>query len=273
MGKLQDKVAIITGAASGIGAAGAMLFAKEGATVVVADINDKAGNETVKLIKKAGRSAIYIHVDVASVNELRNMIKDTIKTLGKLNIFWHNAGDVGPGRIDRVSEEDFDKTIAIHLKGAFFGSKYAIPAILSSGGGSIIFTGSGAAFKPLAGAPTYSIVKTGIVMLTKCLAVQLGPQNIRVNCLCPGPTDTALRKIVFARDRDLVDPDDLDRTNIKETPLGRVAQPDEVAKVALFLVSDDASFVTGASVSVDGGLVAGAPASWLQLPTTKNNLD
>jgi NAD(P)-dependent dehydrogenase (short-subunit alcohol dehydrogenase family) len=267
MARLEGRVALITGAASGIGAAGAALFAQEGARVILADIDDKAGRKTEKIIKNAGGKVKYVHTDVTSVDSLENMVRTTVKIYGKLNIFWHNAGDVGPGRIDRVNETDFDRTLSIHIKGGFFGCKYAIPEILTSGGGSILFTSSGAAFIPLAGAPTYSIVKAGLVMLAKCLAVQLGPQNIRVNCLCPGPTDTLFRKRVFARDPDLVDPDELDRANIEATPLGRVGQPEEIAEVALFLASDDASFVTGAVVSVDGGLVAGAPSPWLRLST------
>jgi NAD(P)-dependent dehydrogenase (short-subunit alcohol dehydrogenase family) len=254
--KLQGKVALITGAGSGFGRAGSILFAKEGAKVVVVDINDEGGRETVRLIKENGGEASYIHADVGIVTELEMMIKKAVETYGKLNIFWHNAGNAGPGRIDRTTEEAFDRTLAIHVKGGFFGSKYAIPEIKKSGGGSILFTTSGSAYRPSPGSPTYSIAKAGLSILTRCLAVQLGKENIRVNCIAPASDKTGLSKAFMSRDPDLIDPKLMEKKVLEMTPMGRSGELEETAKAALYLVSDDASFVTGIVLPVDGGMLA-----------------
>lgn len=254
--KLDGKVALITGAGSGFGRAGSILFASEGAKVVVVDINDAGGQETVSLIKKAGGEASYLHVDVGIVAELERMIQRAVEIYGKLNIFWHNAGNAGPGRIDRTSEEDFDRTLDIHIKGGFFGSKFAIPEIKKAGGGSILFTTSGSGYKPSPSSPTYSIAKAGLSILTRCLAVQLGRQNIRVNCIAPASNKTGLFTAFMSRDPDLVDPKVMEKRLLEMTPMGRHGEPEETARAALYLVSDDASFVTGVVLPVDGGLLA-----------------
>jgi NAD(P)-dependent dehydrogenase (short-subunit alcohol dehydrogenase family) len=254
--KLKGKVALITGAGSGFGRAGSLLFAQEGAKVVVVDINDEGGRETVRLIKNEGGEAFYIHTDVGIVAELERMIKTAVDTYGKLNIFWHNAGNAGPGRIERTSEADFDRTLAIHVKGGFFGSKFAIPEIKKSGGGSILFTTSGSAYKPSPGSPTYSIAKAGLSILSRCLAVQLGRDNIRVNCLAPASNKTGLSAAFMSRDPDLIDPKVMEKKLLENTPMGRHGEVEEAARAALYLVSDDASFVTGAVLPVDGGMLA-----------------
>jgi NAD(P)-dependent dehydrogenase (short-subunit alcohol dehydrogenase family) len=255
MMKLRGKVALITGAGSGFGRAGSLLFAKEGAKVVVVDINDKGGQETVRLIKESGGEAIYIHADVGIIAELEKMIKTAVGTYEKLNIFWHNAGNAGPGRIEKTTEEDFDRTLAVHVKGGFFGSKFAIPEIKKSGGGSILFTTSFSGYRPSPGSPTYSIAKASLAILTRCLAVQLGKENIRVNCIAPGSNKTGLFAAFMSRDPN-VDPMLVEKRLLEATPMGRHGEPEEAAKAALYLVSDDASYVTGVVLAIDGGMLA-----------------
>ena len=254
--KLDGKVALITGAGSGFGRAGSILFAKEGAKVVVVDINDEGGRETVRLIKEGGGEASYVHADVGVVADLEKMIKAAVGTYGKLNIFWHNAGNAGPGRIERTTEEAFDRTLDIHVKGGFFGSKFAIPEIKKAGGGSILFTTSGSAYRPSPGSPTYSIAKAGLSILTRCLAVQLGKDNIRVNCIAPASNKTGLFEAFLSRDPDLIEPKFLEKRLLDLTPMGRHGELDETARAALYLVSDDASYVTGIVLPVDGGMLA-----------------
>ena len=253
--KLQGKVALITGAGSGFGRAGSLLFAREGAKVVVVDVNDKGGQETVRLIKEGGGEASYVHTDVGIVAELEKMIKTAVEVYGKLNIFWHNAGNAGSGHIEKTTEEDFNRTIAIHLKGGFFGSKFAIPEIKKSGGGSILFTTSFSGYRPSPGSPTYSIAKAGRAILTRCLAVQLGKDNIRVNCIAPGSNETGLFTAFMSRDPN-VDPKLVEKRLLEATPMGRHGKAEETAKAALYLVSDDASYVTGVVLAVDGGMLA-----------------
>lgn len=254
MKNLDGKVALITGGASGMGRASALLFAKEGAKVVVADINDQMGEETVKLAKNDGLKVQYIHADVSKISDLEKMVLETLRIFGKLNIFWHNAGNAGPGIIERTSEIDFDKTLAIHVKGGFFGSKYSIPEIKKAGGGSILFTSSMAGLKPSKGSPTYSIAKASLIMLTRCLAAQYAKDNIRVNCICPGMIETPLTPAFFSRDPDLISPDAYRKAMFGMTPMGRFGTPEEIAQTALFLVSDAASYITGGIICVDGGV-------------------
>jgi len=193
---------------------------------------------------------------VGVVADLEKMIKAAVGTYGKLNIFWHNAGNAGPGRIERTTEEAFDRTLDIHVKGGFFGSKFAIPEIKKAGGGSILFTTSGSAYRPSPGSPTYSIAKAGLSILTRCLAVQLGKDNIRVNCIAPASNKTGLFEAFLSRDPDLIEPKFLEKRLLDLTPMGRHGELDETARAALYLVSDDASYVTGIVLPVDGGMLA-----------------
>lgn len=251
---LDGKVALITGAASGMGKASALLFAEEGAKVGVVDINDALGEETVKQIRDRGGQAVYIHADVSKVPEMERMVRETVQAFGRLDIFWHNAGNAGPGSIERTSEEDYDFTMALHVKGGFFGAKFAIPEIKKAGGGAILFTSSLAGLKASRSSPVYSLAKSSLVMLTKCLALHYSKDNIRVNCICPGVVQTPLWPSFIGRDADLHDPQEVTRMYRQRTPMGRFAEPEEIARAALFLASDAASYVTGAVMSVDGGL-------------------
>ncbi len=248
--RLKSKVAIVTGAGSGIGEATALTFAKEGARVTVADVADSAGNDTVEQIRAAGGDAIYVHTDVTSASDIQGMVSATISNYGKLDVLFNNAGIAMRLAVADLPEDDWDRCIDINLKGAYLGSKYAIPAMIANGGGSIINTAS---IYGIVGGPNraaYVASKGGIVNLTRGMALDYAETNIRVNCICPGYTDTPIiRNIVEtpAKYKALAD----------QHPLGRLAQPLDIAYGALYLASDESAFVTGIALPIDGGYTAG----------------
>jgi NAD(P)-dependent dehydrogenase (short-subunit alcohol dehydrogenase family) len=251
--KLEGKVALITGAATGIGRATALLFAKEGARVVVADINQKDADETVQRIKRDGGEAFFAYTNLLNVTEIEKMVRTTVATYGKLHIFYHNAGVAGPGRIELTTEEAYDQIMDIHVKAGFFGAKFAAPEIKKSGGGSILFTGSGLGLRPSSQSPAYSVSKAALLMLTRALAVSLAKDGIRVNAVCPGPISTTpLWQGVLARNPEIV-PEEYTQMNIQVRPIKRMGTPEEMAQAALFLVSSEASYITGVALPVDGG--------------------
>ncbi|MBI2906431.1 MAG: glucose 1-dehydrogenase [Chloroflexi bacterium] len=251
--RLAGKVAVITGAASGMGRATSILFAKEGAKVVVADINDKGGVETLEEIKKAGGEAIFVHTDVSKEKDVANLIKTAVDTYGGLDILYNNAGMAAPPGLVNVTEEQWDKLMAVNLKSAFFGCKYAIPEMKKRGGGAIISTSSTAGLTASRDSALYGISKHGIVGLTKSLAMALARDNIRVNCVCPGPIDTPMSPQFYAT---VADPEAARQARIARLPMGRIGKPEEIAEAVLFLASDASSFVTGVPFPVDGGHVA-----------------
>jgi NAD(P)-dependent dehydrogenase (short-subunit alcohol dehydrogenase family) len=248
---LKEKVALITGSANGIGRAGALLFSQEGSTVVVADI-DPSGTELVDRIKKQGREAYFVQVDVSLVSEIQKMIGVVAEKYGRIDIFWHNAGIAGPGGIEDTTEEAYEKTMSVHLKAGLFGTKAVIPEMRRRGQGCILFTCSISGLKPSPFSLTYSLAKAGMVMLTRCLAVSLAKENIRVNCLCPGLVDTPLLLSIVTRVG--MKPEEFKKFAAERIPMGRYVTEDEVAQAALFLVSDKASSITGAALPVDGGM-------------------
>jgi NAD(P)-dependent dehydrogenase (short-subunit alcohol dehydrogenase family) len=254
MTSLKGKVALITGSASGMGKAAALLFAEAGARLAVVDINDALGNGVVAEIKSKGGEAIYIRADVSKEPELAKMVDETVRSFGRLDVFWHNAGNAGPGSIERTSEADYDFTMALHVKGGFFGAKHAIGPMRKAGGGAILFTSSLAGLKASRASPVYSLAKSSLVMLTKCLALHYSKENIRVNCICPGPVETPLWPSFAGRDSDLHNPEEVAKMYRQRTPMGRFGEPEEIARAGLFLASDAASYITGAILSVDGGL-------------------
>ena len=250
--RLQNKTALITGGSNGIGKATAILFAQEGANVVVTDINDEAGKAVVDTIKKNGGSAAYIHADVAKADDCQAMVAFAEKTFGQLHILFNNAGIMLDEDGDAVSTEEsiFDLTFAVNVKGVFFGCKYGIPALKRAGGGSIINTASfvahlGAATPQLA----YTASKGAVLSMTRELAVIHARQNIRVNALSPGPLRTELLM-------KFLNTDEKKQRRLVHVPMGRFGEADEMAKAVLYLASDESSYTTGTEFLVDGGITA-----------------
>jgi NAD(P)-dependent dehydrogenase (short-subunit alcohol dehydrogenase family) len=249
---LQNRVALITGAGSGIGRASAVLFAQEGAKVVVADFVRQSGLETVAMIKKNGGEAVFVEADVSKVMDAERMVNTAVETYGKLDILFNNAGINLEKTVTETSEEEWDRVLNINLKGVFLCSKYAIPEMIRNGGGVIINTAS---IRGLVGQyheSAYCASKGGIVLLTKAMAIDYGPSNIRVNCICPGVIETPMHLAFLAT---LADPKREEQEMLKKIPLGRMGQPEDVAKVALFLASDESAYLTGLTIPVDGGRI------------------
>ncbi len=250
--RLQDKVALITGAGSGIGRETALLFAQEGAKIVVVDVNDDAGQKTVQMVQQIGGQATYVRADISKAAECENMVKTAEATFGKLNILFNNAGISHANDDDAINtkEDVWDLTMAINLKGVFLGCKYGIPALRRAGGGSIINTAS---FVALLGAATpqlaYTASKGGVLSMTRELAMIHARENIRVNALCPGPLHTELLM------KYLNTPEKKQR-RLVHIPMGRFGEAKEIAYAALYLASDESSFVTGTEFMVDGGITA-----------------
>ncbi|MCJ7426011.1 MAG: SDR family oxidoreductase [Dehalococcoidales bacterium] len=255
---LPGKVAIITGSTSGIGRAGAIAFAQEGASVVISGRNKERGGEVVETIKQQGGRAHFVAADMLAAGDIEQLVKAAVDIYGRLDIFWHNAGIVGPDDIQNISPESYEKVMAVHLKAAVFGVKFALPRIRKAGGGAILFTSSVAGLKQSGYSLSYSLAKSGLVMLTRKLAVDLAKDNIRVNCLCPGRVQTGMRPdISQERARALgITPEEWEKRDKKRIPLGRFITEQEVADAALFLVSDKASGITGVALPVDGGFLA-----------------
>ena len=248
--RLKSKVAIVTGAGSGIGEATALAFAKEGARVTVADVVDSAGNETVEQIRATGGDAIYVHTDVTSASDIQGMVSATISNYGKLDVLFNNAGIAMRLAVADLPEEDWDRCIDINLKGAYLGSKYAIPAMMVNDGGSIINTAS---IYGIVGGPNraaYVASKGGIVNLTRGMALDYADSNIRVNCICPGYTDTPIIQ-------NIVETPTKYQALVEQHPMGRLAKPLDIAYGALYLASDESAFVTGIALPIDGGYTAG----------------
>jgi len=250
--RLENKVALITGAGSGIGRESALLFAREGARVVVADVNDQAGQAVVEELKAAGGEAVYVHSDVSKAADAEGMIRTAEESFGRLDVVFNNAGISHPKDDDAVATEEdvWDLTMNINLKGVFLGCKYGIPALRRAGGGSIINTAS---FVAVLGAATpqlaYTASKGGVLAMTRELATIHARENIRVNALCPGPLRTPLLM-------KYLDTEEKRQRRLVHIPMGRFGEAHEIAKAALFLASDESSFTTGATFLVDGGITA-----------------
>ena len=250
--RLQGKVALITGAGGGIGGESALLFAAEGAAVVAVDVDESAANECARRVKAAGGRALSIFADVSQDADCARMVKEAEKAFGKLDVLFNNAGIMDSGDDDAVktSEAVWERTMAINLKGVFLGCKHGIPALKRAGGGSVINVASfvahlGAATPQLA----YTASKGGVLAMTRELAVIHARQNIRVNALSPGPLRTELLM-------KFLDTDAKKQRRLVHIPMGRFGEAKEMAKAALFLASDDSSYMTGASLLVDGGITA-----------------
>lgn len=251
--RLWGKVAFITGAGMGQGREAALLFAKEGARIIVADISPKAGQETVGRIARRGGKALYVEGDVGVERDVKRMIETGVKKFGALHILYNNAGVLWKDRdrsVTDTTEPNWDRVMAINLKGPFFVTKYGIPHLIKSGGGSIINVGSVSALCGFTVAQdAYTSAKGALISLTKSLAVQFARKNIRCNIIHPGIIETPMQAPYLK--------DPKKRKSFEDSiPLGRVAHPREIAYVALFLASDESSYVTGAEIVADGGFCA-----------------
>ena len=248
--RLLNKVALITGATSGIGEASALLFAQEGAKVAVSGRNATRGRQVTERILKSGGQGIFIQGDVSKADDCRRMVDETIHSFGRLDVLFNNAGVFFPHTALDCSEEEWDQQIDINLKGTFLMSKYALPPMIAQGGGVIINNSSGWGIVGGDSAVAYCASKGGVVLLTKAMAIDHGRQGIRVNCICPGDVDTPMLP-EDARLRGLDWKNYL--AGAANRPMGRIGTPDEIAKAVLFLACDDSSFMTGTALVVDGG--------------------
>lgn len=250
-GRVNGKIALVTGGGSGIGRATALVFAREGAKVVIADVVVSGGEETVRLIKAAGGEAVFVKADVSKAPEVEALIKQTVDTYGRLDCAFNNAGIEGDmASTADCTEENWDRTVAIDLKGVWLCLKYEIPQMLKQGGGAIVNTASVAGLVGFVGLPAYVAAKHGVNGLTKTAALEYAKAGIRVNAVCPGVIKTPMVDRLFSSQ-----PHAGEAIAALE-PVGRLGKPEEIGEAVVWLCSDAASFVTGLPMAVDGGLVA-----------------
>ncbi|WP_026582495.1 SDR family NAD(P)-dependent oxidoreductase [Bacillus sp. J33] len=245
--RLEGKTAIVTGGAAGIGRAAAILFARQGAQVVIGDVDSEGGEETVNIISQQGGKAAFFRTDISDSIQVKNLIENAADTYGQLNILFNNAGIGSPNvKSMDLEEKDWDRVIDVNLKGVFLGMKYAVPELIKAGSGSIINTSSLLGLKGQKYLAPYNASKAGVILLTKNAALEYGKYNIRVNAIAPGVIDT---NIINGWKNDERKWPVISKANA----LGRIGTPEEVAAAVLFLASDESSFITGATLSVDGG--------------------
>ena len=249
MGILQNKCAIVTGGASGIGLATARLLAEEGAAVIIADINEEQGKQAEQVINSAGGRAVFVPCNVVVPADCERAVRAAVKTFGRLDILFNNAGIIRRADVIGTTEEEWDRVMAVNVKSVFLMSKYAVPEIARQGG-AIVNSSSGWGIKGGRNAVSYCASKGAVVNMTRAMAIDHGAQNIRVNCICPGDTDTPMLR---NEAKQLGQAEEQFLAEAKERPLNRYAQPLEIAQAVLYLVSDAASYVTGAVLAVDGG--------------------
>lgn len=249
--RLDHKVAIITGAGSGIGRASAIIFAKEGAKIVVADINDSGGEETVAGIKSNGGEAIFIHTDVSKASDVEKLIEKTVQKFGKIDILFNVAGTpMNNIQIENLDEATWDRIYAVNVKSVFLTMKNIIPVMRKSGGGAIMNLASMGGVRPLKGTNCYASTKAAVIHLTKAVALEVTQDNIRINYINPAAVDTPMLPQFRPEGMDL---DEFYAGAKASMPLGRIAKPEDVAYAALYLASDEASLLTGTGIDVNGG--------------------
>jgi NAD(P)-dependent dehydrogenase (short-subunit alcohol dehydrogenase family) len=250
-GAYEGKVVIVTGGSYGIGRAAAIGFAQRGAKVAIADLDVKRGEETLRRIKDAGGDAIFVKTDVSSEADVKALVEETVKTYGKLDCAFNNAG-IHKQFVSTIdfSAADWEEMINVNLKSVWLCMKYEIPQMLKQGKGAIVNTSSAAGLVGAPSNPAYPASKHGVVGITKSTALEFARKGIRVNCVCPGPTRTGMNEALVATHPDIV------RAMDQKVPMGRIGEPEEVAAAAIFLCSDEASYITGHALPVDGGIVA-----------------
>ena len=249
--RLQDKVALITGAGGGMGRVAAQLFAAEGARIVVAEFSESAGRETVRLVEESGGQATFVKVDVSKEADAKAMVDHAVATYGRLDVLYNNAGimpEADHSVID-TAVADWDAVMAVNVRGVFLGCKYAIPVMVAQGSGSVINISS---FVALMGCSNpqdaYTASKGAVLALTKSLAVQFGPKGVRSNAICPGPVETPLLMDWLVQD------EEAKRIRLARNPTGRFGKPEEVVYLAIYLASDESRWTNGAQLVIDGGI-------------------
>ncbi|HYP20415.1 MAG TPA: SDR family oxidoreductase [Chloroflexia bacterium] len=251
--KLKDRVAVITGAGSGIGQAMALLFAREGARILAADINAEAAQATADAVVAEGGTCRSFAVDVVQPEQVRAMIEQAVSAYGRIDILCNNAGIGSTTSVVECEPEDWDRVMAVNVKSVYLGCKYAVPHMLAQGSGVIVNTASVAGMVGLVKRASYSASKGAVIALTRQVAIEYVEQGIRVNCLCPGTVDSPwVGRLLDQAD----DPAAARQALVARQPIGRLGNPEEIAAAALYLASDDAAFITGTGLVIDGGLTA-----------------
>jgi NAD(P)-dependent dehydrogenase (short-subunit alcohol dehydrogenase family) len=252
--KLSERVAIITGGTSGIGRATAILFAQEGAKVVIAGRNVQRGRKVAAEIKERGGEAIFVKTDVSKSQDVKVLVQMTVERYGRVDILFNNAALSPVGTVLTTSEKEWRAVIDTNINGTFLCTRNVLPHMLRQGGGVIINTGSINSLMAMKDEAAYDASKGGVLMLTRATAVDFAKDNVRVNCICPGAIETPMLRDMLKL---APDPEEAEAELVRKHALGRIGTPEEVARVALFLASDDSSFMTGTAVAVDGGMLGG----------------
>ena len=248
--KLDGRVAVVTGGGSGLGEAAARLMAAEGAKVVIADFDARAGQGVVEAIKDAGGESVYVPVNVADAPSVEGMVQSTLAHYGRLDVLLTSAGVFAPGSVLETTEAEWDRQIDINLKGTFLCAKYCLPPMLKQGSGNIITLGSVAGMHSIARNAAYGPSKAGVIYLTQLIALEHSAEGVRANCVCPGNIETPMLLRSIAQE---AHPEQVMQKAQQAAVMGRLGRPEEVAQAILFLASDDSAYITGATLVVDGG--------------------
>jgi NAD(P)-dependent dehydrogenase (short-subunit alcohol dehydrogenase family) len=258
--RLPNKIGIVTAAGSGMGRAGALRFAKEGASVAVVDLNADAANAVVKEITDGGGHAIALSGDLRDDGFARGIVRETTRAFGALDFVWNHVGHPGPAAIEGLDWKDFDTAMDLNVRTVLVTTEAALPELRARGGGALLYTASTSGLTGSQFSPIYNIAKFGIVGLVHGLSKRYAREKIRVNAVCPGPVDTPMLRVFVARPDSQLPPGETPESLVVkrggQTPMGRPARPEEIANAALFLISDEASYITGVALPVDGGATA-----------------